>query len=339
MFDIGKRKIHVVKYRILWICLSALLLLPCIGAITYSMITYPTHTPVKVGIDYTGGTILQYGTSDKVSTKQIEQTRKALEEIGVESPYVQVLSDNATTREDNGINSVISIRTPFIKEGSQLSNEVSEVIASEYKNTSLLQFTSIGATLGKELLNKSMLALGLAIIGIVAYVSFRFKLDYGIAAILGLIHDCLFVVGAFSIMGIFWDVQIDGLFITAILTIIGFSINDTIVTFDRVRENLRYYGKKMSFGEIIDASVTQTLARSINTSFTTFLTLLALYLFGGETTKDFVLAMMIGIVVGVYSSIFFCCMLVDLWEERKTKAKEKPAAEVVEKSDVKDLSV
>ena len=174
-----------------------------------------------------------------------------------------------------------------------------------------------------------MIALGLAILGIVVYVSFRFKLDYGIAAILGLLHDCIFVVGAFSLMGIFWNVQIDGLFITAILTIIGFSINDTIVTFDRIRENLRYYGKKMSFGEIVDASVNQTLARSINTSLTAFLTLLALYLFGGSTTKDFVLAMMLGIVVGVYSSIFFCCMLVDFWEERKSVKKEK-AVEVVE---------
>lgn len=326
MFDIGKRKIHVVKYRILWICLSALLLLPCVGAITYSMIKY--HTPVRVGIDYTGGTILQYGTSDKkISPKKIEQTREALTKAGVKDPYVQVLSNNATTKEDNGINSVISIRTPFLEKGSKEANAVTDVIASEYKNTSLQQFTSIGATLGKELINKSLLAVALAFLGIVAYVSFRFKLDYGIAAILGLFHDCLFVVGVFSIMGIFWGVQIDALFITAILTIIGFSINDTIVTFDRVRENLRYYGKKMSYGEIIDASVTQTLARSINTSLTTFLTLLALYLFGGETTKDFVLAMMIGIVVGVYSSIFFCCMLVDLWEERKNKAKAKPAVE------------
>lgn len=329
MFDIGKKKIHVVKYRVLWVCLSALLLLPCIGAMVYSMITYPTHTPVKVGIDYTGGTIMQYGTSDKVTTKQIEVTREKLEKIGVESPYVQVLSNNATTREDNGINSVISIRTPFLKEGSKLSDEVTGVVSAQYHNTTLLQFTSIGATLGKELLNKSLIALGLAVLGIVAYVSFRFKLDYGIAAILGLLHDCIFVVGAFSLMGIFWNVQIDGLFITAILTIIGFSINDTIVTFDRIRENLRYYGKKMSFGEIVDASVNQTLARSINTSLTAFLTLLALYLFGGSTTKDFVLAMMLGIVVGVYSSIFFCCMLVDFWEERKSVKKEK-AVEVVE---------
>ena len=114
------------------------------------------------------------------------------------------------------------------------------------------------------------------------------NLNYAVAAILGLVHDVLFVTGVFSLLGIFCDVQIDGLFLTAILTIIGFSINDTIVTFDRIRENLRYYGKKMTFGEIVDASVNQTLARSINTSLTVFITLAALYFFGGVTTKDFV---------------------------------------------------
>ena len=167
----------------------------------------------------------------------------------------------------------------------------------------------------------SILALALAFIGMIMYISFRFKLEYAIAAILGLVHDCLFVVGVFSILGLFCDVQVDGLFLTAILTLIGFSINDTIVTFDRIRENLRYYGKKMTYGEIVDASVNQTLARSVNTSLTAFITLAALYFFGGVTTKDFVLAMMIGVVVGTYSSIFFCSMLVDFWEEKKGQPK------------------
>ena len=171
----------------------------------------------------------------------------------------------------------------------------------------------------------SLLALTLAILGMIVYISLRFKFEYAVAAILGLVHDVLFVLGVFSLLGIFCDVQIDGLFLTAILTIIGFSINDTIVTFDRIRENLRYYGKKMSFGEIVDASVNQTLTRSINTSLTVFLTLSALYFFGGVTTKDFVLAMMLGVIIGVYSSIFFCSMIVDFWEERKAKKASTPA--------------
>ena len=153
--------------------------------------------------------------------------------------------------------------------------------------------------------------------GIVIYLSIRFRFDYALAALLGVAHDTVFVMGVFSILGLLFNVQVDGLFITAILTVIGFSVHDTIVTFDRIRENLRYYSKKMTFGEIVDASVNQTLARSINTSLTTGLTLLALYLFGGVTTKDFVLAMLLGILIGTYSSIFFCSMLIDFWNEKK----------------------
>ncbi len=324
MFNM-KRTVHVVKYRILWICLSACLLTPGIIAMIYSMITYPTHSPVKVGIDYTGGTILQYGVKEDVKNDAVAKTREDLSKIGVDNPYIQIL-DVTPTEENKNINSIISIKTKFIDEGSDTTDEITQAIQSEYKDAELIQVSSVGPTLGNELFKMSILALALAMLGMIIYISLRFKFDYALAAILGLVHDVLFVVGAFSILGIFFDVQIDGLFLTAILTLIGFSINDTIVTFDRVRENLRYYGKKMSYGEIIDVSVSQTLARSINTSLTVLLTLLALYFFGGVTTKDFVLAMILGVVVGVYSSIFFCCMLVDFWEERKNKKKEPAVA-------------
>lgn len=320
MFNFKKNGVHVVKYRVLWMCLSALLLIPGIIAMIYSMITYPTHSPMKVGIDYTGGTILQYGVPEAVSSDDLAKTREDLDNIGVTNTYLQVLNVNPTT-ENNNIKSIISIRTKFIDEGSDLSNQISTTIKKEYKNAELVQVSSVGPTLGNELFKMSIIALLLAIVGMVIYISFRFKLEYAIAAILGLVHDVLFVMGVFSILGIFCNVQIDGLFLTAILTLIGFSINDTIVTFDRIRENLRYYGKKMTFGEIVDASVNQTLTRSVNTSLTAFITLAALYFFGGVTTKDFVLAMMIGVVVGTYSSIFFCSMLVDFWEEKKGQPK------------------
>ena len=320
MFNFKKNGVHVVKYRVLWMCISALLLIPGIIAMIYSMITYPTHSPVKVGIDYTGGTILQYGVPEAVSSDDLAKTREDLDNIGVTNTYLQVLNVNPTA-ENNNIKSIISIRTKFIDEGSDLSNQISTTIKKEYKNAELVQVSSVGPTLGNELFKMSIIALLLAIVGMVVYISFRFKLEYAIAAILGLVHDVLFVMGVFSILGIFCNVQIDGLFLTAILTLIGFSINDTIVTFDRIRENLRYYGKKMTFGEIVDASVNQTLTRSVNTSLTAFITLAALYFFGGVTTKDFVLAMMIGVVVGTYSSIFFCSMLVDFWEEKKGQPK------------------
>ncbi len=317
MFHFNKT-VHVVKYRILWMILSACLLLPGICAMVYSMITYPTHSPVKVGIDYTGGTILQYGVADTINNEAVAKTREDLDNIGVQNPYIQILNVNPTA-ENKNIKSIISIRTKFIDEGSDTADQITDVVKSEYKNAELIQVSSVGATLGKELFKMSLLALALAILGMTIYISLRFKFDYALAAILGLVHDVIFVVGVFSILGIFCDVQVDGLFLTAILTIIGYSINDTVVTFDRIRENLRYYGKKMSFGEIVDASVNQTLARSINTALTVFITLAALYFFGGVTTKDFVLAMMLGVVVGVYSSVFFCSMLVDFWEERKNK--------------------
>ncbi|MBQ8668710.1 protein translocase subunit SecF [bacterium] len=323
MFNFNKT-VHVVKYRVIWMILSACLLLPGIAAMIYSMVTYPTHAPVKVGIDYTGGTILQYGVPETVNNDDVAKTRTDLDKIGIKNPYIQILNVNPTA-ENNNIKSIISIRTEFIEEGSETTDNITKAIQDEYKSAELIQVSSVGPTLGKELFKMSLLALTLAILGMIVYISLRFKFEYAVAAILGLVHDVLFVLGVFSLLGIFCDVQIDGLFLTAILTIIGFSINDTIVTFDRIRENLRYYGKKMSFGEIVDASVNQTLTRSINTSLTVFLTLSALYFFGGVTTKDFVLAMMLGVIIGVYSSIFFCSMIVDFWEERKAKKASTPA--------------
>ena len=173
---------------------------------------------------------------------------------------------------------------------------------------------------------KSFLALFIAILGIIIYVTIRFELKYALSAIAGLLHDVIFVLGIFSLLGLFYNVEVDGLFLTAMLTVVGYSVNDTIVTFDRIRENLRYYGKKMTYGEIVDSSVNQTLTRSINTSLTTFLTLAALYFFGGVTTKDFVLAMMLGVLIGTYSSIFFCSMLVEWWEARKERKLVKESA-------------
>lgn len=323
MFALKKHIVHIVKYRILWMCLSAILLIPGIVAMIYSSVTYPNHAPLKVGIDYTGGTILQYGLSQKIDNNDLTQTRENLEKIGLENPYIQILNVNSKQQEDTeqNITSIISIRTKFIGESTDDVQKITNVLDGQYENPELIQVSSVGPTLGKELFKNSLLAVGLAFLGICVYLSIRFRLDYALAALLGILHDVVFVVGVFSILGLFYNVQIDGLFITAILTVIGFSVHDTIVVFDRIRENLRYYSKKMSFGEIVDASVNQTLARSINTSLTTLITLGALYFFGGVTTKDFVLAMILGIVIGTYSSIFFCSMLVDFWNDRKEAAK------------------
>ncbi|MBO7672678.1 protein translocase subunit SecF [bacterium] len=313
-----KIKLNVVKYRWLWMILSTCLLLPGIIAMIYSTITYPTHTPLKVGIDFTGGTISQFAIPEKISVtdkNQLTILRSGLEKANIENPYVQILGASSN---DESMETIISIRTKFIDKDSDDLNTIKGVIQSNFPDAQLVSVSSVGPTLGTELLKNSMIAVTLAFLGIIAYLTIRFRFDYALAAFLGLLHDTLFVLGIFSILGLALNVQVDGLFITAILTVIGFSINDTIVTFDRIRENIRYYSKKMSFSEIVDASVNQTIARSINTSTTTGLTLLALYVFGGVTTKDFVLAMLLGVIIGTYSSIFFCSMLLDWWNNRKT---------------------
>lgn len=317
--DTNKHLIDIVKYRFWWFALSALLVLPGIGAMIYSSVTYDNHAPLKVGIDYTGGTILQYSVDKSITGKEVAKTREKLESAGFKNPFLQVINVNAADKSSK-LKSIISVRTEFIgeKDSSKLS-KVSSVIGAEYPNSQLIQVSSIGPTLGAELLKNSLFALALAALGIVIYLAIRFQLDFAIAAIISLLHDALFVVGMFSIFGLLFNVQIDGLFVTAVLTVIGFSSHDTIVVFDRIRENLRYYSKKMTFGEIVNISVNQTFVRSLNTSFTVLITLLALYLFGGVTTKDFVLAMILGVAIGTYSSIFFASMLIDVWREHKGK--------------------
>ena len=325
MFNFNKNGLHVVKHRVLWMCLSALLIVPGIVAMIYSMITYPTHSPLKVGIDYTGGSILQYETSAQVSNADVNTTREALTKEGITNTYIQVLKVNNADKKDN-TKSMVSVRTKFIDEGSPEAQKITNVMKEQYKEADLIQVSSVGPTLSNELFKMSFIALLVAIIGMICYISFRFEFKYAVSAILGLIHDVTFVLGVFSLLGLFYNVEVDGLFLTAMLTVIGYSVNDTIVTYDRIRENLRYNGKKMAFGEIVDASVQQTITRSINTSMTTLLALGALYFFGGITTRDFVLAMMLGVLIGTYSSIFFCSMLIDFWVERSNKKQQVQAA-------------
>lgn len=314
-----KLKLDIVKYRWLCLCISAILLFPGVCSMIYSMITYDTHTPIRVGIDYTGGTTLQYSVQEGISNDKLASVRKNLEAKGIEKPALQIINVNSQASDD--LKAILSVRTKFIDEKSSDLDTITGVMKSEFKSPELVQVASVGPTLGAELFKNSLIALSLALLGIIAYLTFRFQFDYALAAILGLVHDTLFVVGIFSILGLVYGVQVDALFVTALLTVIGFSVHDTIVVFDRVRENLKYYSKKMTFSEIMNGSINQTLARSINTSLTTLITLAALYFFGGVTTRDFVLAMILGIFIGTYSSIFFCSTLVDIWEDRNLSTK------------------
>jgi preprotein translocase SecF subunit len=180
---------------------------------------------------------------------------------------------------------------------------------------------TVGPTVGRELIWRAFGAVALASLAILIYLTIVFRkvpnaFRYGVCAVIGLIHDVLVVTGVFALLGLLFDIEVDALFITAMLTIIGFSVHDTIVVFDRVRENL---GKRRfeRFDEVVNYSLVQTLARSINTSITVVLTLFALYLFGGASIHNFVLALLIGIISGTYSSIFNASMLLVIWENRE----------------------
>lgn len=324
VFD-AKQIINVVKYKWLWIIITMVLLLPGIVAMIYSSVTYQNHAPLAVGIDYTGGTILQYSVDRDVAITEIGDLRIKLQNNNIENPVIQVLKPTSVS-EESSIKNIISIKTKFSEDGqNEIIDAVSEVITADYPDAQLVQVNSVGALLGKQLFTKAIFAVSLALLVIVIYLTVRFTLDFAIVAFLALFHDVIFVMGVFSILGLFCGVTIDSLFITAILTVLGYSVNNTIVVFDRVRENLKFYSKKATYDEIINASVNQTLTRSINTSLTTLLALGSLYFFGGVTTKDFVLVMIIGVVIGTYSSIFFANSMISIINEMREK-KSKQAA-------------
>ncbi|MBW4062235.1 protein translocase subunit SecF [Candidatus Saccharibacteria bacterium] len=192
-----------------------------------------------------------------------------------------------------------------------------------------VSFDSVGPTVSRDIARNAILSLLLAAVAIVLYVAYAFRnapppvspWSFGVMAIIALLHDAFFVLGVFSLLGHFFGVEVDSLFVTAILTIIGFSVHDTIVVFDRIRENLRR--ERGSFEEIVNTSILETLARSLNTSLTVILTLLALFLFGGQSIRMFVLALLLGIASGTYSSIFNASPLLVTWHNYKLRRHER----------------
>jgi preprotein translocase subunit SecF len=186
-----------------------------------------------------------------------------------------------------------------------------------------LRFETVGPTLGRELLNKTIVAIILAATAIMAFVTFRFnEIKYGASAIIAMFHDSIILLGTFSLLGHFFQVEVDTLFVTAVLTTLSFSVHDTIVVFDRIRENRRVYSK-LGFYDIVNKSVTETMSRSINNSMTIIFMLLALYLLGGETTKWFVFALLIGTIAGTYSSPFTAAPVLILWDTLSKRRSKK----------------
>lgn len=299
---------NLMRFKIYYFIFSLLIILPGL----YFLIT----SGLKLGIDFTGGALLEYELSSSASQNRVqgtvdsEQLRKVISDEGVEVGQITKSGDNTYI-----------IRTKPLDQ--QKINVIKEKLTEKFGPVEERRQEFVGPVIGKELTQKSGWALVLASITIVLYIAFSFRkvpkptssLRFGIAAIVALLHDVILVVGVFAILGKFLGVEIDTLFVTALLTIIGFSVHDTIVVFDRIRENLlKNIGRK--FIDVANISVVQTLGRSLNTSLTVVFVLVALLLFGGETIRWFVVALLVGIISGTYSSIFNATALLVWWEEK-----------------------
>ena len=276
--------------------LSGIVILIGLGSIIFS-------GGLKYGIDFAGGTLVQLQFK---SPPDIEVIRDGLKTIGL----------GESTIQEFGSKKDILIRV-------ERSEEKLEAVGAMVKRSLSGKFNSdeiivervemVGPKVGRDLREKALLSILYAIIGIVIYISWRFEFQYAIAAIIALIHDVLVTMGAFSIL----DKEFTLVIVAAFLTIIGYSLNDTIVVFDRIRENLRRKGK-LSLSEIINSSINQTLSRTLLTSGTTLLVVLALFFFGGEIIHDFSFALLVGVFVGTYSSIFIASVFLVYWASRKS---------------------
>lgn len=307
--------VDIVKHRAWYLGISLILLLPGLWFFVQNIITSPTHSPVKLGLDFVGGTLIEYGTQKPLATKQIPEVAGLLEKAGLPGAIVQIQLPAVKAGAKPAYQSVVSIRTESLN-NTQLQTVQSQ-LQQHFGKLTLLQRSSVGPTLAGELLKNGVLALVFAYLLIVGYLTLRFQLDYAICAMVALLHDTLFVFTTWALLGSLFGFEVDSLFITGLLTVVGFSVHDTIVVFDRLRENSRlFYSKKLPFGQIANISINQTLARSINTSVAALLPLTALLFFGGESTHNLVLTMWMGILVGTYSSICVASLMLTWWRER-----------------------
>ena len=289
MFDfVGQRKS--------WFFFSTILLAVALGGFVYNGMV--RGQVMNFGIDFTGGTMISLRFPTPVETSAV---RSVLAEHELEQSVIQKSGKND-----------LYIRTEELSRDMRL--KIINELKDKYGEVELLEADTIGPVIGKELRFQALWALLIASLAITVYVSFRFEFKYAVAALLALYHDAIITAG---IVALLWR-NIETPFVAAILTIMGYSINDTIVIFDRIRENIKKYAnKKKKFSEIVNISITETLARSINTILTTIIIVLAVLFFGGGTIKDFALILLIGFAVGAYSSIFLASPIVAAWESKK----------------------
>ena len=292
-FDIAKRSK-------VWFIISLLVIIP-------GLISMATRG-FNFGIDFTGGTIMDLKFVQPVTLTQI---RDSLKPYGLDGSTIQLSGESSNVESSTDV----MIRTVDLEENAR--KDVMASIRSNVGSYEVMREEKVGATIGSELIMNAVMALVISWGLIILYIAYRFEFNFGIAAVLALIHDILIVLAFFS----FTQRQIDSSFVAALLTIVGYSINDTIVIFDRIRENLKlHFRRGGDLNEIVNRSIYQTLTRSLDTVFTCLFTVLALYFFGGETTKDFAFALIVGFASGCYSSIFIAS---PLWLTLRKRADEK----------------
>lgn len=314
-------RLNINKARGTWWTISCVIILSGIISMVISSLNPNIKAPLRPSLDFIGGTRLQLvrdcgkiGNCDQPI--DINVVREVARSQGLGDSSIQLISENG---QENGI--TIRTKTLAAEQRINLQNALSEKIGTfdPQKN----QDDSVGATLGKELFTSGVLALIVSFIGITIYMAVRFQWDYAVFAIVALFHDILITTGVFSILGLVFGVEVDSLFIVALLTITGFSVNDTVVIYDRIRETIKLHPEQ-PIADVVDDAVNQTLSRSINTTLTTLLTLTAIFFFGGETLHNFSLALIVGFIMGAYSSIFIASTLLIWWRERSQNYSVQP---------------
>ncbi len=292
--------IDLVGKRYWFFLISLLVIVP--GLVSLALFGVP------LGIDFTGGTLWEVQLPKQPEPGQV---KAVFARFGYGDAAVQTASTST------GEQSII-IRSREIPADSPVKAQIEKALAEEFGTPKLIRFDSVGPTIAAEIVQRAAIAVGAASVGILLYIWWAFRrlpraIRYGTSAIVAMLHDVLVVLGAFSLVGRPLGFEVDSLFVTAVLTVIGFSVHDTIVVFDRIRENMaRYQGTP--FPEIVNFSLVQTLVRSVNTSLTVIFTLVAMLLFGGVTVRGFVFTLLVGIITGTYSSIFNASMLLVVWE-------------------------
>ncbi len=290
---------NIIGLRKIWFSISAVLVIASIASVAYFGLNF--------GIDFTGGSLVEV---DFVNDTDTDSVRSTLETAGYEGTRVQP--------SDEG--DYIIRLAPL---GEEEHQTVLSTLTQTHGELEELRFDSIGPVIGEELREKALLALGAALILILVYIAWAFRKvsepiaswKYGVLTIVAAMHDLFIPVGIFAALGFYLGFQIDTAFVAGLLTILGYSINDTIVVFDRTRENLSNLSSSESFESVVNRSVNQTLTRSVNTSITTLLALVAVFLFGGDTIEHFALVLILGIISGTYSSIFLASPMLVAWEK------------------------